>query len=177
MNRLYQRTFDQVHMSEIKVKSLREELSSRCSTNKLEDTSMNKRKHLRRSGYLLVAAILIASLTMTALACGGFNVIYEIITGEARLPVGSEGHDLTEQQPFEIEDYQYTEQDGHIIVDLEGVDLPEADDVSYDISAEEPILPGNSMFTDLTGQEAFEIEDYQYIEQDGQIIVTFDNNN
>lgn len=121
MNRLYQRTFDQVHMSEARVKSLREELASRCSTDELEDTSMNKHKHLRRSTYFLVAALLVTSLSITALACGGFNVIYEIITGEAKLPVGSKVHDLTDQQPFEIDDYQYTEQDGQIIVNFDNV--------------------------------------------------------
>jgi len=44
MNRLYQKTFNQVHMPEKHYQSLRETLASQCSQSEMEANDM-KRKH------------------------------------------------------------------------------------------------------------------------------------
>lgn len=85
MKNLYRQTFDQVGMSEETVQVLRAEIASRSSRSETEELKMKKemtntRPILRRTGTLLVAALLICTLSVSALAYGGVQ-IYQLLTG------------------------------------------------------------------------------------------------
>lgn len=85
MKNLYRQTFDQIGLSEEKVQALRAELASHSSQSETEELKMknemtNTRPILRRTGTLLVAALLICALSVSALAYGGVQ-IYQMLTG------------------------------------------------------------------------------------------------
>ena len=85
MNNLYRQTFDQIGMSEETVQALRAELASRSSRSETEELNMKQKTNhtrpiLRRTGTLLVAALLICALSISALAYGGVQV-YRLLTG------------------------------------------------------------------------------------------------
>lgn len=134
MNRLYQRTFDQVHMPEDQARSLRAVLASRCSQSETEVTIMNKQKFLRRPAAFLIAALLVGALSITALACDGGeliyrigDVIYQIIYdgAEQNLPEDAVSIDLTDPDPdvVVIDSYEYVEEDnGTVRISFDGVD-------------------------------------------------------
>lgn len=179
MNHLYKRTFDQVHMSEKSAADLRAELASRSAHSKTEETSMNKRHTLRRPSALLVAAILVTTMTVSALACGYiYNVIYKV-DDKAEIPEDAVTTDLTDAE-FETHDYNYTtDENGEIIVDLSGMDLDDgvAGDVTYEVASESDI-PEDAESIDLTEQEAdYELQNYSYIEENGKVIVDLDGVN
>ena len=84
MKNLYQRTFDQLQMSDEKTKSLRHALSSRCSDQNKEDTPMNnEKKILHRPAGTLIAAALICIFSVTTFAYGSHVIenIHHLITG------------------------------------------------------------------------------------------------
>lgn len=129
MNRLYQRTFDHVHMPEDRARSLRAVLASRCSEPETEVIMMNKRKFLRRPAAFLIAILLIGALSITALACDGGrvihqigDVIYQIVAGDADLPADGVTYDLTDQEPDAVLDSseytEYIEEDGTVRIIL-----------------------------------------------------------
>lgn len=167
MNQLYQRTFDHVTMPEGHARSLRAELASHCSKNETEVIPM-KKNIMRRSTSFLVAVILIASLSVSALACGIHHYVTYEVNEDAGLPAGPDK--LTDQDAgLEIGSYAYREEDGMIIVDMDGV-ISE-DEVSYNIS-DDPALPESGENVDLTEQDAdFEFGSYSYTEENGKITV------
>ena len=83
MNRLYQKTFDQVHMTEEHYRSLRETLASQCSQSEMEVNNMKKHTFLRRPTAVVAAILLIGVLSVTAFAYGGRIVesVYQFMTG------------------------------------------------------------------------------------------------
>lgn len=85
MNSLYRQTFDQIGLPEETAQALRAELASRSSQSETEEPNMKNetnytRPILRRTGTLLVAALLICALSVSALAYGGVQ-IYQMMTG------------------------------------------------------------------------------------------------
>lgn len=80
MNQLYRRTMDQITMPEEKARSLRSNLASHCSQQESEVHSMKIRPHLKKPSALLVAFILILTLSITAYAAGSF--LYDLIAVE-----------------------------------------------------------------------------------------------
>lgn len=85
MNSLYRQTFDQIGLPEETAQALRDELAFRSSQSETEEPNMKNetnytRPILRRTGTLLVAALLICALSVTALAYGGVR-IYQLLTG------------------------------------------------------------------------------------------------
>lgn len=111
MKRLYQQTFDRIHMPEDSARALRAELGSRCSQTKTEVMFMKKRR------ILLVAAAVIAALSLSAFA-GGYDVVYRLLSGGAA--EAEDGVNLIDQPvDFEQGDYQYTEENGNIVVTLD----------------------------------------------------------
>ena len=167
MNQLYQRTFDHVTMPEESAKSIRASLASRCSHNETEVNPM-KKNIVRKSTSFLVAAILIASMSISALACGiYYYVTYEVQEG---VEFSEDASDLTGQDAdYEMDSYDYREEDGMIIVDFDTADAEE--DVSYEIS-DEQALDESGETVDLTEQDAeFEIGTYSYTEENGKITV------
>lgn len=81
MKRLYQQTFDRIHMPEKRAEMLRETLISQCSDPETEVYPMKK---LRPKPMSLVAAIvMVCALTVTAFAYGGEVVtkVYQFMTG------------------------------------------------------------------------------------------------
>ena len=167
MNQLYQRTFDHVTMPEESAKSIRASLASRCSHNETEVNPM-KKNIVRKSTSFLVAASLIASMSISALACGiYYYVTYEVQEG---VEFSEDAFDLTGQDAdFEMDSYDYREEDGMIIVDFDSADTDE--DVSYEIS-DEQALDESGETVDLTEQDAeFEIGTYSYTEENGKITV------
>ena len=167
MNQLYRRTFNHVTMPEDHAQSLRAELASHCSNNEMEVIPM--KKHLvRRSTSFLVAAILIAAMSVSALACGiYYSVTYEI---NENVEIPEDAVDLTDQNAdFELESYDYHEEDGMIIVDFDEESTDE--NVSYEI-IDNQALTGNGETVDLTEKNAeFEIDAYSYTEENGKITV------
>lgn len=121
MNQLYQRTFDHVTMPEESVKSIRASLASRCSNNETEVTPM-KKNIVRYSTSFLLAAILIAAMSISALACG----IYYYVTYEVQedVELSEDAFDLIGQDAdYEVGSYDYREENGTITVDFSGTDL------------------------------------------------------
>ena len=114
MNHLYQRTFDHIRMPEDRARALRTDLASRCSQPETEVIFMNKKTILRRPASLLVAILLIAALSVTALACGG-RVLYRILSDDEIPAVTGTVYDLTDQE-VETVPYEYTEENGEIWV-------------------------------------------------------------
>ena len=167
MNQLYQRTFDHVTMPEDHARSLRSALASHCSNNETEVIPM--KKHLvRRSTSFLVAAILIAAMSVSALACGiYYYVTYEVHEG-VELP--EDAFDLTGQDAdFELGSYDYHEEGDMIIVDFDQTAADE--DVSYEIT-DDQVLAESGETVGLTGQDAdFEVSPYSYTEENGKVIV------
>ena len=165
MNQLYQRTFDHITMPEESAKSIRASLASRCSHNETEVNPM-KKNIVRKSTSFLVAAILIATMSISALACGiYYYVTYEVQEG---VEFSEDAFDLTGQDAdYEMDSYDYREEDGMIIVDFDAAD----EDVSYEIS-DEQALDESGETVDLTEQDAeFEIGTYSYTEENGKITV------
>lgn len=167
MNQLYQRTFDHVTMPEESAKSIRASLASRCSHNETEVNPM-KKNIVRKSTSFLVAAILIATMSISAVACGiYYYVTYEVQEG---VEFSEDAFDLTGQDAdYEMDSYDYHEEDGMIIVDFDAADTDE--DVSYEI-CDEQALDESGETVDLTEQDAdFEIGTYSYTEENGKITV------
>lgn len=83
MDPLYQRTFDQVRMSEDQVRQVRAELASRCPRDEMEAHPMNNSKRIRRPILAIAAVFLIAAMSLTAFAYGGRIVeqVYTMMTG------------------------------------------------------------------------------------------------
>ena len=165
MNQLYQRTFDHVAMPEDHARSLRGELASHCSKNETEVIPM-KKHFVRRSTSFLVAVILIASLSVSALACGiYYYVTYEINEG-VEIPEGATGL-AGQDADFEMDDFEYREEDGMIIVDFDEANTDE--EVSYEIG---DALVESGETVDLTKQDAdFELSPYSYTEDNGKVTV------
>ena len=167
MNRIYQRTFDHVTMPEDHARSLCAQLASRCSNNETEVISM-KKTIVRRTTSFLVAAILIAAMSVSALACG----IYYYVTYEVREGVESsdDAFDLIGQDPdYEVGAYDYSEKNGMIIVDFDEAGTDE--DVYYEIS-DDQALSGSGEAVDLAEQDAdFELSPYSYTENKGKVTV------
>ena len=125
MNRLYQKTFDHVRMPEDRAQALRGALASRCPDTQTEVIAMNKKTCLRRPALLFAAVLLIAALSLSALACGGY-VVYQVVTGkDAQMPENGTTYELTE--PVEVMPYEYTEQDGQIYVSFDAGDWENVD--------------------------------------------------
>ena len=85
MNTIYRQTIDQIQMSDDTALAIRAELTSRSSRSETEKYNMKNehiktRPFLRRSGSLMVAALLIFALSISALAYGGVQ-IYRMATG------------------------------------------------------------------------------------------------
>ena len=127
-----------------------------------------KKHFVRRSTSFLVAAILIAAMSVSALACGiYYYVTYEVHEG---VEIPEDAVNITDQDAdFEMDSYEYREEDGMIIVDFDAADTDE--DVSYEIS-DEQALDESGETVDLTEQDAeFEIGTYSYTEENGKITV------
>lgn len=127
-----------------------------------------KKNILHRSTSFLVAAILIAAMSVSALACGiYYYVTYEVEEG---VEIPEDAFDLTEQDAdFEMGAYDYREEDGLIIVEF-GETVAD-DDVSYEIVDDQAQAEGGEG-VDLTGQDAdFELSPYSYTEENGKITV------
>ena len=167
MNQLYQRTFNHVTMPEDHARSLRSALASRCSKNETE-VIPTKKNIARKSTSFLVAAILIATMSISALACG----IYYYVTYEVREGVefSEDAFDLTGQDAdFEMDSYDYREEDGMIIVDFD--DTATDEDVSYEITDDQTPAESDDA-VDLTEQDAdFELSPYSYNEENGKVTV------
>lgn len=137
MNRLYQKTFDQVALPEDRADSIRTVLASRCS--RMETEANMKHTFLRRPTAVLAAVLLIGSLSVTAFAYGGRVVerVYTFMTGGTiEQSVDENGTGLsgvsigTEQSPLEIRE------DGTIWLMVNG----EALDITGEFSYTEPYI-------------------------------------
>ena len=173
MNQLYQRTLNHVTMPEDHARSLRSALASHCSKNETEVIPM-KKNVVRKSTSFLVAAILIATMSISALACGiYYYVTYEVQEG---VEFSEDAFDLTGQNAdFEMDSYDYREEDGMIIVDIDTADTGK--DVSYEISDEQALDEGGET-VDLTEQDAdFELSPYSYTEDNGKVTVNLSGAN
>ena len=167
MNQLYQRTFDHVTMPEDHARSLRSALASHCSHNETEVIPM-KKNIVRKSTSFLVAAVLIAAMSVSALACGiYYYVTYEVQEG---VEFSEDAFDLTGQDAdFETDPYDYREEDGMIIVDFDDTATDEY--VAYEITADQTPAESDDA-VDLTEQDAdLELSPYSYTEKNGKVTV------
>lgn len=137
MDRLYQKTFDQVALPEDRADSIRTVLASRCS--RMETEANMKHTFLRRPTAVLAAVLLIGSLSVTAFAYGGRVVerVYTFMTGGTiEQSVDENGTGLsgvsigTEQSPLEIRE------DGTIWLMVNG----EALDITGEFSYTDPYI-------------------------------------
>lgn len=83
MDRLYQKTFDQVSLPEERAGSIRAVLALRCSQTETEAGNMNKHTFLRRPTAVLAAILLVGILSVTAFAYGDRIVehVYTLMSG------------------------------------------------------------------------------------------------
>ena len=83
MRGLYQKMFDQIHLSENRTWSIRSELVSEGSRIKMEEKTMKKQNFLCRPVGVLAAALAVCALTVTAFAYGERIVenVYTFVTG------------------------------------------------------------------------------------------------
>lgn len=124
MNQIYKRTFDNIVMPEKRAKTLQVALLSRCSEKETEVNPMNTNKIIRRPAAILVAILIIASLAVTAFACGGY-VVYQVRTGEIKLSEDSILCNWIDFEPEEILPYEnYIESNGEVTVTFD-VEDPE----------------------------------------------------
>lgn len=126
MNKLYEKTFSQIEMPKESMLALRSALASKCSDNETE-VPMKRFSFRRHPAALLAAVILIAALSVTALACGG-AALYRFLTGGTITQAESytEVSIGTEFSPIE-------EQDGHVYLTVSGERLDITDQFSYEI--------------------------------------------
>ena len=82
MRGLYQKMFDQIHLSENRTWSIRSELVSEGSRIKMEEKTMKKQNFLCRPVGVLAAALAVCALTVTAFAYGERIVenVYTFVT-------------------------------------------------------------------------------------------------
>ena len=167
MNQLYQRTFDHVTMPEDHAQSLRSALASHCSNNETEVNPM-KKNIVRKSTSFLVAAILIATMSISALACGIYYYLtYEVNEG---VEFSEDAFDLTEQDAdFEMDSYDYREEDGMIIVDFDETVADE--DVSYEITDDQALDEDGETVVPTEQDADFEFSPYSYTEENSKITV------
>ena len=167
MNQLYQRTFNHVTMPEDHARSLRTELASHCSNHETEVIPM-KKNIVRRSTSFLIAAILIAAMSVSALACG----IYYYVTYEVNedVVIPTDAINLIDQDAdFEVSSYDYQEENGLIIVDMDGGIIEE--EVSYNITDDHALFESGET-VDLTEEDAdFAFSPYSYTEDNGKVTV------
>ena len=133
-----------------------------------------KKNIVRKSTSFLVAAILIATMSISALACGiYYYVTYEVHEGVEHT---EDAVNLTNQDvDFEMDSYDYREEDGMIIVDFDETVADE--DVSYEIT-DGQALDEDGETLDLTEQDAdFEFSPYSYTEENGKITVNLSGAN
>lgn len=137
MDRLYQKTFDQVALPEDRADSIRTVLASRCS--RMETEANMKHTFLRRPTAVLAAVLLIGALSVTAFAYGERIVerVYTFMTGGTiEQSVDENGTSLsgvsigTEQSPLEIRE------DGSIWLTVNGETL----DITGEFSYTEPYI-------------------------------------
>ena len=122
----------------------------------------------RKSTSFLVAAVLNAAMSVSALACGiYYYVTYEVQEG---VEFSEDAFDLTGQDAdFETDPYDYREEDGMIIVDFD--DTATDEDVSYEITADQTPAESDDA-VDLTEQDAdFELSPNSYTEKNGKVTV------
>ena len=127
-----------------------------------------KKNIVRKSTSFLVAAVLIAAMSVSALACGiYYYVTYEVQEG---VEFSEDAFDLTGQDAdFVTDPYDYREEDGMIIVDFD--DTATDEDVSYEITADQTPAESDDA-VDLTEQDAdFELSPYSYTEKNGKVTV------
>lgn len=137
MDRLYQKTFDQVALPEDRADSIRTVLASRCS--RMETEANMKHTFLRRPTAVLAAVLLIGALSVTAFAYGERIVerVYTFMTGGTiEQSVDENGTSLsgvsigTEQSPLEIRE------DGSIWLTVNSETL----DITGEFSYTEPYI-------------------------------------
>lgn len=83
MKNLYQRAFEQIVLSEEKIASIRAVLSSDCTAQQMEETTMKTRNGKYRLGEILVAILLVFGIGGAAFACGSgmIEVVGRFMTG------------------------------------------------------------------------------------------------
>ncbi len=137
MDRLYQKTFDQVRMPKDRAQQLRTELASRCSHDEMEARTMNNSKKIRRPALALVAVFVIAAMSLTAFAYGGAIAerVYTLMTG------GTVEHGVTEDgvsyasgstAPDEVTAPVELRDDGRLYFVANGEDIDITDQCSYE---------------------------------------------
>ena len=122
MNRLYQKTFDQVHMNEEKSKAVRDGLASRCL--EMEEKTMKNKTFIRRPAMLVVTVVLICALSLTAFAYG--ERIYRFVTGSVVAAGDSEVSGCVEETVAPVE-----ERDGRLYLVINGENRDITDLCSY----------------------------------------------
>lgn len=136
MDPLYQRTFDQVRMSEDQVRRVRTELASRCPRDEMEALHMNNSKRIRRPILAVAAVFLVAAMSLTAFAYGDRIVerVYTMMTGGSiERGVDESGNsyaigsfDMGEAAPVELRE------DGRLYLTVNGEELDITDQCSYE---------------------------------------------
>lgn len=168
---LYEKTFDQVRLPEERAQSLRDELIACCSQTEKEENPMKDIHSLRRPTAFLIAAALTAAMTVSALACGGYYVNYELHNDGGAADGGVELADGEIDAALDgTEEYDWHEVDGQIIATLPGA----ADDVDYELADGECPLEGVEL---AAGETDFRSGDYRWHEADGQIVAELPGEN
>lgn len=88
MDPLYQRTFDQVRMSEEETGRVRAQLASRCAQKKMEEITMRSNEKTRRPLAAIAALCAVLALSVTAFASSGLaERVFHMLSGDT-LTVG-----------------------------------------------------------------------------------------
>ncbi|MCI8539405.1 MAG: hypothetical protein HFF18_12240 [Oscillospiraceae bacterium] len=138
MDPLYQRTFDQVRMSEEQVRQIRAGLASRCPRDEMEAHLMNNSKRIRRPILAIAAVFLIAAMSLTAFAYGGKIVegVYTLMTGaiiEHGVDENGNSYASGSVETGDVTDPVELREDGRLYLTANGEDLDITDLCSYEI--------------------------------------------
>lgn len=140
MRTLYQRTFDQIQLSEEKTASIRTMLNSCGSVQNTEECVMERkierRNFLQRPAGILMSVLLVFGIGGTAFACGTgtIDALYQFVTGgviEQGIYENGENYSAVsfsgEQVPFELRE------DGKLYLVVNGENKDITDACSYTV--------------------------------------------
>lgn len=140
MEPLYQRTFDQVRMSEEGTARVRSELASRCAKKEWEATHMNHTTKARRPLAVIAAVCVILALTVTAFASSGLaGHVFHMLSGDTISVEMDENGDVYVDKAFDGEEPVSpleTRDNGRIYFTANGEEI----DITGQFSYEEPYV-------------------------------------
>ena len=137
MDPLYQRTFDQVRMSEEGTRRVRAQLASRCAQKELEESTMRSNEKTRRPLAAIAAVCAVLALSVTALASSGLaERVFHMFTGDTITVTENEDGSVSADFDGETPASPVETRDGRLWFIANGEEI----DITDQVSSETPYL-------------------------------------